>query len=244
MAQGALSKVCERHLGQTSVGKDVQQESQEGRAHGPDVRNGRGPMSSDGVSALGRVMELQKRAHTGKRTPRRKREQDIDTEAAEARSNSRESGMSRGSSECMREDDTGTRLSPTQPLAETETRVASPSRPRRNSTGGCSNGVTTNVLPFELVKRPVRPLTVPLSSQEMDAPVHASTENELIVNKLEAIEERKDPDRHWAKITKYMAYASRGFGTFAPALGIGVYGIDLKKSIRRQAGSSKYTLWD
>ena len=58
--QGALSKVCEHHMGQTSVGKDVGKESQEGTAYRPDVRNGRGPMSSDDVSALGRVMKIQK----------------------------------------------------------------------------------------------------------------------------------------------------------------------------------------
>ena len=111
----------------------------------------------------------------------------------------------------MREDDTGTRLSPTQPLAETEARVESASRPRRNSTGGCIDGVTTDMIPFELAKRHVRPLPVPLSSQVMGAPAHGSTENELIGNKLESVEERKGPERHCAKITKYVEYAPRGF---------------------------------
>ena len=100
-----------------------------------------------------------------------------------------------------------------------------------------------DMLSFELVKRPIRPLAVPIATQ-LNIPASMSTENELIVNKLDALEERKDPERQWAKITKYVAYAMRGFGTFAPTLGLGVYGLELQKALRRQANSLKYALWD
>ena len=65
-----------------------------------------------------------------------------------------------------------------------------------------------------------------------------------MVSKLDVLEERKDPDRQWAKITKYVAYAARGFGTFNPTVGLGAFGLELPKAIRRQANSPKSTLWD
>ena len=99
-----------------------------------------------------------------------------------------------------------------------------------------------DMLPFELVKRPIRPLTVPIATQ-LNIPVSISTENEIIVNKLEDMEERKDPERQWTKVTKYVAYAMRGFGTFTPTLGLGVYGLELQKALRRQANSLKYAMW-
>ena len=97
--------------------------------------------------------------------------------------------------------------------------------------------------PFEQVKRPIRPLTVPIASQLVNIQANTSTENELIVRKLDALAERKDPEMQWAKITKYVAYAMRGFGTFTPTLGIGVYGLELQKALRRKANSLKYVLW-
>ena len=101
-----------------------------------------------------------------------------------------------------------------------------------------------DMLPYELVKRPIRPSTVPIASHLMNIQVSTSTENERIANKLEELEERKDPERHCTKIAKYVAYAMRGFGTFAPSVGIGVFVMELQKALRRQANSLKYALWD
>ena len=100
------------------------------------------------------------------------------------------------------------------------------------------------LLPVELVKKPIKPLNVPLVSQEIELPVIASAAYELIVNKLEAIEERKDPERQWAKVNKYTAYALRGFGMFSPEVGRGVYGIELQTALRRQSNSLKRSLWN
>ena len=77
----------------------------------------------------------------------------------------------------------------------------------------------------------------------MELPALASVGNELIVNKLEAIEERKSPDRAWAKVTKYTSYAERGFCTFNAAVGRGVYGIEMQKALRRQANGMQETIW-
>ena len=117
-------------------------------------------------------------------------------------------------------------------------------RERRHSTGTVNLGATTQMMPFELVKKPIKPLGIPLASDQVHLPELASTETELIVNRLESIEERKDPEKQWTKVTKYAVYAVRGFGTFKPAIGLGVFGVDLQKTIRRQANGLKHALWD
>ena len=115
---------------------------------------------------------------------------------------------------------------------------------RRKSVFDAIDRRAPEMLPFELAKRPIRPLNVPSASQQLELRVLASTENELIVNNLEALEERKDPDRVWKKVNKYTAYAARGFGTFKPGVGLGVYGIEMQKSLRRQANGLHPTLRD
>ena len=45
-------------------------------------------------------------------------------------------------------------------------------------------------------------------------------------------------------MNKYTCYDSRGFGTFNPTLGRGVYGVELQKAFRRQADGLKHTLWE
>ena len=81
-------------------------------------------------------------------------------------------------------------------------------------------------------------------SQQLDVPIIASAENELIVNKLGAIKERNDLERQCAKVNKYAAFPARGFGMLNPAIGRGVYGIELQKVMRRQANSLWNSLWD
>ena len=88
------------------------------------------------------------------------------------------------------------------------------------STGARGGTDTADILPFELAERPIRPTTAPLASQGVDIPVFASSGNELLVDKLDAMAERGGPDRQWAKIAKYSAYASRGFGPFNPTIGL------------------------
>lgn len=106
---------------------------------------------------------------------------------------------------------------------------------RRKSTGDDVETMAPGMLPSELVKRPIFPLNVPLASQQLALPALASSENELIVNKLEAIDERKDPGWVWVKVTKYTVYPSRIFGTFNASIGRGVYGIEMQMALRRQA---------
>ena len=64
-------------------------------------------------------------------------------------------------------------------------------------------------------------MAAPLESMQMALPIRTPAADELITNKLEAIAERKDPNRQRAKDPKYVAYGVRGFGTFIPAIGIG-----------------------
>ena len=59
----------------------------------------------------------------------------------------------------------------------------------------------------------------------------------MISKTLEAIEERKDPERMRGEVNMYSAYAMRGFGTFEHEIGRWMYGLELQKSLRRQANS-------
>ena len=194
-----------------------------------------------GVSARNRVMKLQKRASRDI-TPRAKKPQDSEEEAADTISRSRGSLSSRGSSHSVNDRRSGTQLSPPKLESEPIRKEEPLPKTRRKSTGTIGGHDTMDMMPFELVKRQIRPMTVPLVSQCVDLPICASTENELIVNKLEALEARKAPDRQWAKITKYAAYAARGFGAFTPTVGLSVFGLELQKAIRRQSNSLKSTL--
>ena len=105
-------------------------------------------------------------------------------------------------------------------------------------------------MPSELMKKLIKPLEgappspppAP-SPNQLDLSAMTATENELIANKLESMGGKKDPDRHWAKVNKYTCYAVVGFGTLNPAIGRGVYGMELQKALRRQVNSYKRTLW-
>ena len=83
---------------------------------------------------------------------------------------------------------------------------------------------------------------VPLATEQVAGVIHEATGNELIINRLEEIEERKDPERIWTKINKYTLYALRGFGSFNVTFERGLYGIELQKSLRRQANALKHRL--
>ena len=52
-----------------------------------------------------------------------------------------------------------------------------------------------NNVPPELVKATVKPMGAPLATDQVFAEIHAAAGNELIIHRLEEIEERKDPDR-------------------------------------------------
>ena len=227
--------------------KAVEERGTEGESGGEENGRQRGVSHesrtpTSGCSALDRVMKLQKRTISKRRgTERNERKE---TDHVETQSNSRGSEASRGSSSHMNESNRNTVLPPEQPVVETKTTGENDVPLRRRSTGGMENPVPEDMLPFELVKRPIKQLNVPLVSQQLDLPVLASSETELIVNRLESIEERKDPERQWAKVNKYTAYALRGFGMFCPEVGRGVYGLELQKALRRQADGLKHSLWN
>ena len=241
VVNGAMSRVCIHHLETPSRAREEEKLKQSGYQTSRNTDEWSEPQDHSGASALGRVAKLQKRVNRRARTPLAKKQQESEGEGMETRSNSCESGVSRKSP--MREENSGTYLSPNPPARGGNHRDGGVPTVRRKSTGNMNANDTTDMMPFELMKRPIRPLTAPLASQHMDFTVSASTENELIVNKLEASDEMEDPERQWAKIAKYDAYASRGFGTFTHAIGLGVYGMELRKTIRRQANNLKHTMW-
>lgn len=74
-----------------------------------------------------------------------------------------------------------------------------------------------------------------MAADQISGSSPASTSNELIINQLEEIEERTDPDRVGAKIKKYTAYYLRGFGSFDVTFGRGLYGLELQRPLRRHA---------
>ena len=113
---------------------------------------------------------------------------------------------------------------------------------RGNSTGNIGVVNAPDMLPFELTQKHTKPLDVPLATNHIELPIFASTENELIVNKLESLEGKKDPERPRAKVNKYTCYATRGFCTFNHSMGRGVYGAELQKTLMRQANGLKHTL--
>ena len=50
------------------------------------------------------------------------------------------------------------------------------------------NGAPQDMLPFERTKKPIKPLDAPLATKYIELPIFASTESELVVNKLESSE--------------------------------------------------------
>ena len=98
-------------------------------------------------------------------------------------------------------------------------------------------------VPPDLIKATVKPMGVPLATEQWAGKIQAATGNELIIHRHEEIEDRKDPERVWAKATKYTTYALRGFGAFNLSVCRRLYGLELQKSLRRQANALKHRLW-
>ena len=98
--------------------------------------------------------------------------------------------------------------------------------------------------PPELIKATIKPTGVPIATDQWSGEIQAATGNELIIHRLEEIEDRRDPERVSAKATKYTTYALRGFGAFNVAMGRGLYGLEFQKSLRRQANTLKHRLWE
>ena len=186
-------------------------------------------------------MRLQARVNGRKHTPKGRRSRQ---EVSDNCSNSDRSIPSRDSIDSRKDKKENTCLQPTDHCETNDNHVDPPVRNRRHSAGGFLQSTSTEMMPIELVKRPIKPMGVPLATSQICVPVVASTEHELIVSKIDAMEERKDPERQWTKVTRYTVYAARGFGTFSPVIGIGVYGAELQKAIRRQANGLKHTLWN
>ena len=102
---------------------------------------------------------------------------------------------------------------------------------------GVPPGMRSHYVPQELIKATIKPMGVPLATDMVSAEIHDATGNELIINRLEEIEEGKGPGRVWAKVNKYTTYALRGFGSFDVAMGRGLFSLELQKSLRRQANT-------
>ena len=98
--------------------------------------------------------------------------------------------------------------------------------------------------PKELIKTTIKPMNLPMGMHLAPSIIPTATEKELLANRLEEMEERKDPDRTWAKMGKYVTFALRGFGMFNVSLGRGLYGAELQKSLRRRSTDLKHQLWE
>ena len=227
-------RVCETTHEAPHEDRDSRTLDMHGKAETPEY------IPKDDGNSLGRVMNLQRRAMRGRESI--KKRGSAQSNEMTSRSQSECSGRSAKSSASGKLG-MGTQLTPDREPESKKTKETE-GRQRRNSTGDVTGAQSTGMLPFELVKKPIRPLLVPLASDQCEIRVATSTENELIVNRLEAIDDKKDPERQWNKVTKYSVFAARGFGTFNPTIGRGVYGIELQKALRRQANSLKHTLWD
>ena len=210
------------------------------------------PLEKDGVNepnvdtkeetALSRFTKLQKSTMRGKPTPKRRASVWIGD--SDARSLSGQSNNSRESSVSRKSTGQDTRLTPEEAVSGNPVHSDHRNAVRRHSFGGTGQVANTETAPLELIKKPIKPLGVPLATDRIVAPVVVTNENELICDKLEAIEERKDPDNQWAKVAKYTVHAARGFNSFSPSIGIGVFGVELQKAIRRQSDGLKHTLWE
>ena len=105
-------------------------------------------------------------------------------------------------------------------------------------------GMRVKYVPHEVIKATIKPMGAPLATDMMSAEIQEATGNELIINRLEEIEERKAPERVWAKVNKYTTYALRGFGSFNLAMGRGLYSLEMRKSLRQQENALKHRLWE
>ena len=79
---------------------------------------------------------------------------------------------------------------------------------RRNSAGDLIANHAPGMIPFELLKQPIRPIGAPLAAGRFDYHVEVSTGDELIANKMDAIEEKRDPQHQWAHVNKYTTHAA------------------------------------
>ena len=50
-------------------------------------------------------------------------------------------------------------------------------------------------IPQELIKAPIRPMGVPLATDMVSDEIQKATGNEKIINRLDELEDRKDPER-------------------------------------------------
>ena len=188
-----LSRVCAKHQQTERKQSDVEGDDADEIYEQADATDNKdGSEGRLGVSALGRVMRLQKRA--ARSDPNIHERGMRGKEEPETRANSRESRCIRGSSRGQNSDH-GARLSPGLEERRSADHGTAPITGRRKSAGGPTGFLVAGALPFELVRRPIRPIAAPLASRKLELPAVASPENELIVNKLEAIEEREKRSR-------------------------------------------------
>lgn len=75
----------------------------------------------------------------------------------------------------------------TEELPELGTAKGKIVKNRRHSLGSLCKGRPPDMLPLELVEKPIRPLDAPLASSQRTVQIVASGENALIAHKLEAI---------------------------------------------------------
>ena len=194
-----------------------------------------------GRSSLYRMMNLRKRPHRRERPPKRKVAQG--SEDLEARHRPGDSCRSR-ESPIKGPKAATTRMAPTGNLREPSDQKEGSRPVRRNSTGNANATPVPGMIPFGVAKKPIRPLDLPMASSFFEVPTVESTENALIGNKLGATEEKRGPDKQWAKVDKYTDYAARGFGALNPAMGRGVYGVDPKMAPRWKSVCLERTMWD
>ena len=166
VVDGALAKVCKQHMAETKVVGVVETEQKGEQECKKEVKPEHEEKGE--IAALSRVMKLQKRAMRSK-TPRNRKKPDSEEEIADTGSQSRGSAPSRVSPNSADGRGSGTQLTPPRP--ETNKIGKEEPRMRRRSAGSAIESRPMDMLPFELVKRRIRPIMVPLSSQCLDLPV-------------------------------------------------------------------------
>ena len=139
------------------------------------------------------VVKLKKRTQSRGRTPRRR-----DSIRSDDRGDRSQSGGSvRSKDSSTKVAKIATRLAPLDPGYNTTKRDdvygGKADNGRRKSTGDIGVVNAPDVLPFELTKIHIEPLDAPLATKHIEVPIFASIENELIVNKLVSLEEKKYP---------------------------------------------------
>ena len=156
-------------------------------------RAGTPPLGHSG--SLGRVMKWQHRASRATKTQR--------NPVANALNGRKRSGsMASSASECSstnsKPSDTngkgaGTSLKPTN---ERDVFVPAGKNPEH-----VTDPTTGSMVPNALLKMSIKPSGVPLVTSDIEPPLQPITDNEIIVNKLGAIEDKRDPERTWNKVT-------------------------------------------